>query len=114
MTIPISLFIDDFGRSKKETWRPIHGVYGHIANLPRDFRNKYENMFFLSESDYTVSVHKLLQSTFDLEVESSRGFLAFHSVLRRLVYVQVKIFVIPCDNAMASVIANHGGFYFIS
>jgi hypothetical protein len=107
--LPLSVFIDDFGRSKKGSWNPIHGCYVNIVNIPRELRNTDLCRTFIGCTTRTTSTDTFLQHLFEMEMDCYAGFIAYNSHLRQLVFVTSSIFVAPCDNAMGSYYGNHGG-----
>ena len=88
LTVAIILFVDDFGRSKKGTFNPVLGVYGSLANVPRQIRNTDRGKFFVSatsDADPLEHLEVLINEIADLE----KGFFAYCSYRKKVNFCQV-------------------------
>lgn len=79
MRIPITCFIDDFGRSKKGVWNPVHGVYVCISSIPLNLRNTELCRVFYGCMGRKYGVQEVLSHVFQNEASLNAGFIAWNS-----------------------------------
>jgi hypothetical protein len=109
LTLCYALFIDDFGRARKSTWRPITGQYATLLNAPVPLRRSLTGTRFVSASSANISLTTVWKTARENFAECEQGFVYYSAALDRNVFVDGFLYVLPCDNAMASWFCNHLG-----
>lgn len=99
VSLPIVVYLDDFGNG----WG---GLYGQVAGLDRNLRNKDENIMMFALMPNNTNTHERIFITTEEMKQLEEGVVMWHAGLQQAVLVVASIYTMIVDMPQANKLAS--------